>query len=135
MNKYIIIIIVFLLSVGETVAQGSYQPDPLTLITWQNNLLAYAKKTATKNEANINNSSKQTYIGMGSTTELERFIKMSKAAYEKTGNVNDLDIREHVKTVYPDLHKAYSTHLQLAITRRNREARSRIPEPDIPNNQ
>ncbi|MEM7509651.1 MAG: hypothetical protein AAF388_01880 [Bacteroidota bacterium] len=132
MNKYIIIIIVFLLSVGETVGQGK---DPLSLIKWQNSLLSFAKETATKNEANINDKSKQTYIGMGSTTELERFIQMSKNTYLKSGNVFDLDIVLAIKTTYPDLYKAHRENSQLATTNRNTGAISRIPDPAIPNNR
>ncbi len=117
MKLYISLLL--LLTMGGTIqAQSPSASD--VLIGWQDGILAYAKKTARSNLVNINNPAKRVNIGLSDTGELERFLQMSKDQFTRSRNLNDLDVRDHIQTVYPALHASYKRYCQERITQRNR---------------
>ncbi|MEM6765654.1 MAG: hypothetical protein AAF655_12035 [Bacteroidota bacterium] len=120
--------LLLLLTIGGTVQAQSLSASDV-LIGWQDGILAYAKKTARSNLANINNPAKLVNIGLSDTGELERFLQMSKDQFTRSRNLNDLDVRDHIQTVYPDLHASYKRYCQERITQRNRASRETMRGP------
>ena len=127
----ILTFIIALLTVGQTVGQ-----EALTLVNWQNSILEFAQHHATRN-ANLADRSQRVQIGIGpkGAEELASFIKMSKDAYQRTGNINDLRIKAAIQTTYPDLYNSFNAHTEAAQIAQGSKAILQSYEISIPPNQ